>query len=624
MTVALVAGASIQALARFAHIPSIVVLLVAGAMLGPAGMGWVQPSTLGEGLFLLVDFAVAVILFEGALNLDLDRIRREELVIRRLVSVGALITLVGAALAARFWLSWSWPVAALFGSLIVVTGPTVVGPLVRSLRLRPRLQTVLEAEGVFIDPIGAVLAVLVLEAILATDRMQATAGMLDFTIRVVLGLATGIAGGFALTLLLRLTKLVRGLENILALAVVTLLFHLGEQIVGQSGLVAVTAAGVVVGNFENPALDDLREFKDQLTLLLIGTIFVLLAADVTLGDVRALGWNGIAVVLTLMFVVRPVTVWLATRGADLTTRERAFIAALAPRGIVAAAMASLVATTLDAQGIDGGAGLRALVFLVIAGTVVAAGAVAWPMSVALGVRLPARDRIAILGAKGLGLALGTVLRDHGAHVVFIDIDPQRCREAERLGFSVVYGDGLQERTLRRARMELVGTAIGATFDEHLNSQFAGYAKDAFDVPKGLVLVKGSADGGPEHVRRHGADVLFDSAHDPERWDVRWRQHEVSLEPFTFVGSPDDAAAEGIVRSDPEERIGRSDAFVILAIERNRSMLPMGRPIKLRVGDRAVMAIYSRARGEATGELASLGWQPLPGTATDTAFLKVPA
>ena len=360
VAVALAAGVSVQCVARLVRTPAIVLLLAAGAALGPAGLGWVQPAALGDGLFVLVDFAVAVILFEGALNLDLKRLRREERVIRQLVTTGAVITLVGATVAARLWLLWPWALATLFGALVVVTGPTVVGPLVRNLRLRPRLQTVLEAEGVFIDPIGALLAVLVLQVTLATDASQAAAGMRDLAVRLVAGLAIGAAGGFTLTLLLRLSKLVRGLENILVLAFVTLVFHLGEHVLSQSGLIAVTAAAVIVGNFENPVIDDLREFKDQLTLLLIGAIFILLAADVGLEGVLALGWEGVAVVGTLILVVRPASVWFVTRGAELAARERIFLAALAPRGIVAAAVASLMASTLDISGITGGDDLRAL------------------------------------------------------------------------------------------------------------------------------------------------------------------------------------------------------------------------------------------------------------------------
>ena len=609
VALALVAGVSVQCVAKLVRVPAIVLLLAAGAALGPDGIGWVRPAALGDGLFVLVDFAVAIILFEGALNLDLKRLRREERVIRLLVTTGAVITFAGATLAARLWLAWPWALATLFGALVVVTGPTVVGPLVRNLRLRPRLQTVLEAEGVFIDPIGALLAVLVLQVTLATDASQAAAGMRDLAVRLVAGLAIGAAGGFILTLFLRFPKLVRGLENILVLAFVTLVFHLGEHVLSQSGLIAVTAAGVIVGNFENPVIDDLREFKDQLTLLLIGAIFILLAADVRMAEVRALGWQGLAVVGTLIVVVRPASVWFVTRGAELAARERMFIAALAPRGIVAAAVASLMATTLDDSGIAGGDDLRALVFLVISGTVGAAALFAWPLSAALGLRLPARDRIGVLGAQGLGLALATELRARGASVVLIDNDPQRCHAAERQGFAVVFGDGLQERTLRRARCELVGTVVGATFNENLNSQFVHYARHEFDVPTGLVSVS-TTDGGrdPEHVARHGADVLFDGPHDQERWDVRWRQGEAMTSPFEYDATKRAPEEPGDTPA-PGDR--RSDTYVILTIQKNHRVAPMARSITLRSGDRAAIALYSRATPQAIAELASLGWHPLP-------------
>ena len=626
VAVALAAGVSVQCVAKLARIPAIVLLLAAGAALGPEGLGWVRPEALGESLFVLVDFAVAIILFEGALNLDVARLRREERVIRLLVTTGALITLLGGTFAARLWLLWPWPLAILFGALVVVTGPTVVGPLVRNLRLRPRLQTVLEAEGVFIDPIGALLAVLVLQVTLATDPSQAAAGMRDLVVRLVAGLAIGAVGGVTLTLLLRFEKLVRGLENILVLAFVTLIFQLGEHALSQSGLIAVTVAGVIVGNHENPVIDDLREFKDQLTLLLIGAIFILLAADVGMAEVEALGWQGAAVVVTLIVVVRPVSVWFVTRGAELAAKERVFLAALAPRGIVAAAVASLMARTLDSSGIAGGDALRALVFLVISGTVVAAALVAWPLSAALGLRLAARDRIAVLGAQGLGLALATELRARGANVVLIDNDPQHCHAAERQRFAVVFGDGLQERTLRRARIELVGTVVGATFNENLNSQFVRFATHEFGVPTGLVSVSSAnGDRAPEHVARHRADVLFDGPHDQERWDVRWRQAEVTTGLFEFREAK--KFAEEL--SDAQAVVDRrSDIYVILTLQRHRHVAPMARSAGLRSGDRAGIALYARAKEQAIAELALQGWHPLPADAAsaesdNTAFVAPP-
>ena len=234
VALALASGVLIQCVARSVRVPAIILLLGAGVALGPAGLGVVRPRELGEGLFVIVDFAVAVILFEGALNLDLKRLRRAEPAIRQLVIVGALVTLFGGALAARLWLGWSWTLAVLFGSSVVVTGPTVVGSLIRDLRLRPRLHTILEAEGVLIDPIGALLAVLVLQVTLAADAFGVAAQARDLALRLVVGTTLGVAGGFVIAGLLRVPAFVHGLENILTLALVTVLFPREARIFARS------------------------------------------------------------------------------------------------------------------------------------------------------------------------------------------------------------------------------------------------------------------------------------------------------------------------------------------------------------------------------------------------------
>jgi hypothetical protein len=365
-------------------------------------------------------------------------------------------------------------------------------------------------------------------------------------------------------------------------------------------------AGLVVGNLRSPVDEGLREFKDQLTALMIGAVFVLLAADVGLGEVAGLGWAAAAVLAALVLVVRPLAVWLATRNAEMPLRERVFISAIAPRGIVAAAIASLTAGTLSARSIEGGTELRALVFLVIAGTVVWAGIVAWPLASLLGLRLPARDRIAILGAQGLGLALARELRAAGQTVVFIDSDAQRCRAAEEGGFSVVFGDGLRERTLLRIPIEVVGTAIGATFNENLNSQFVRLARDTFGVKRGLVSVD-SFDGErpPQHVVRQGADVLFDGPHDQELWDVRWRQGQVEILRAIKVDRSE--------RPSPRSTLTRAERelFVPLTFERKGRVAPMSLSASLRAQDAAAVAVHRSKRQEAIEALLSLGWEVAP-------------
>ncbi len=609
LVVALAVGILMQSAARHLRVPGIVLLLVAGAGLGPDGFGWINPRSLGDGLVAVVDLAVAVILFEGGLNLEISRLRREQTAIRRLVTWGAIITLVGAALLAHWVLGWEWMQSLLFGGLVVVTGPTVVGPLVRQLRLRPRLVTVLEAEGVLIDPIGAILAVLLLEIALQGPESISGAPML-----LVSGLGFGaVAGGIAglgLARILRVRGFVpEGLENVFTLAAVLLIFEGCDAIVHHSGILAVTIAGVVVGNLRTRVDRDLREFKDQLTVLLIGLLFVLLAADVRMDDVLKFGWRGIAVLAGLVLIVRPLNVFVSTLGSELSARERLFAAWVAPRGIVAAAVASLTATALEQQGVAGGVELRAMVFLCIAGTVVLAGLTASPMATLLRVRLPGRDTVAILGAHGLGLELGIQLRGGGIPVVFVDANPDHCRLAEEAGFQVIFGDALSERTLQRGRFDLVDSAIGLTSNQMLNNLFATRARQHFGVPRGYVAVsKPEAGLTPELVEREEVAVLFDGPHDIERWEVRARHQELEVGYWVY-GKPE-RSPDGEVAELPAVK----ERLVILTIRRGERVMPMHSKMKLEAGDIAAVAIHVDEREVARGVLEARGWTEQVGSA----------
>ena len=607
LAIALAAGVLAQSVSRQVHLPGIVLLLVTGALLGPEFASWIEPSALGDGLFAIVDFGVAIILFEGGLNLEWSRLKRQESAIRGLITVGAAVTLIGATLLAGVVLSWRWDLALLFGSLVVVTGPTVVAPLLRDMRLQPRLRTVLEAEGVFIDPVGALLAAALLQVVLAPApetlavEAQRVASSLGF------GLAVGVGAGFALVGALRYRLLVAGgYEHIFTLAAVVLLFETCGAVVPESGLMAVTVAGVVVGNFKTRVGEELREFKDRLTVMLVGLLFVLLAADVSIDDVRALGLPGLAVVAGLVLVVRPASVWIATMGLELSVRERTFIAAVAPRGIVAAAVASITAAHLESQGIDGGQSLKALVFLVIGVTVIVSGLTARPLASLLSVRLPRRDRVAILGARGLALPLAEQLRAADVPVVFLEYDPKRSRIVEEAGFPVVFGDPLEERTFLRARPELVDKAVGATSNEHFNSLFVRQALETFDVPGGLVAMESLfGEQSPSLLPAENAAVLFDGPHDHERWDVRWRHKQVIVETFDYAApgeesSEDAAAVSSAARS--------KELFAIVSVTRGRLVSPMQAAYRFRKGDAAAITIHAPDREEALAELQRLGWR----------------
>jgi NhaP-type Na+/H+ or K+/H+ antiporter len=610
LAIALAAGVLAQSVSRQIKLPGIVLLLLTGALLGPEVASWLDPNALGVGLFAIVDFGIAIILFEGGLNLQWSRLKRQEAAIRRLITSGALITIFGATVLARFVLGWSWEIALLFGSLVVVTGPTVVGPLLRDMRLHPRLRTILEAEGVLIDPIGALLAASVLQVITApaVETITTETGLVALSLG--FGLMAGIGAGLLLVVALRYRVfVVAGHEHIFTLATVILVFESCDHVVAQSGLMAVTVAGIVVGNFKTGFEDELREFKDRLTILLVGLLFILLTADVSLDDVRALGWPGLFVVAGLIFIVRPISVWLATRDLSLSGRERFFIGAIAPRGIVAAAVASITAMTMENQEIPGGEELKALVFLVIAATVIISGITARPLAGILSVRLPRRDQVAILGVRGLALALANQLKIAGIQIIFLESDPKRSRVGEEAGYQVIFGDPLDERTMLRARPELVGQVIALTFNEHFNSVFVRNALDSFGVPHGLVAMESLfGEEAPGLLPEAHADVLFDGPHDHERWDVRWRHDQVSVENFTYCPSKQKAFVAPAPMKSTDTHV--SELYVIVSIRQGKSVLPMRMHYEFQKGDIAAIAIYTEARQEAISLLVTLGWKPI--------------
>jgi NhaP-type Na+/H+ or K+/H+ antiporter len=614
LVLALAVGIVMQSLARHLRVPSIVLLLFAGACLGPDGLGWIVPRSLGEGLLVIVNLAVAVILFEGGLNLEISRLRRAQAPIQRLVTLGAAITMIGGALAVHAFYDVSFVKALLFGSLVVVTGPTVIGPLTQELRLRPRVATVLEAEGVLIDPVGAIVAVLMLELALAPGTASLSSEAQEFLLRIGFGAGAGVVAGFAMAHLLRLRRAVpEGYENIFVLGMVLLLFQGCHEVVSESGMLAVVVAGVVVGNLRSHVDRDLREFKDQLTVLMIGLLFVLLAADVRVEEIRSLGWRGAGVLAVLVLAVRPLGVWICTAGSDLSRKERWFVAAVAPRGIVAAAVASVAASVLESAGIPGGPELRALVFLTITGTVVLA-VTAGPIARFLDVRLPGRDRVAILGAQGLGLALASVLRDAGRGVVFFDSNPQNCRKAEESGYAVVFGDALQERTQQRARFESVGAVVGLTPNQMLNSIFVSRTRGRFRVPEGYVAVTKVEPGlTSDLVRGDQTRLLFEGPNDLERWDVRARHGALEVERWALESGGDEKTGDGAEKSS-----SGAEQYVVLSVQRGGRILPMHAGLTLEPGDVAAVAIHSLDRAAAHELLRARGFAPAPPEATSDA------
>jgi NhaP-type Na+/H+ or K+/H+ antiporter len=609
LALALAAGVVAQAVARHLRIPGIVLLLGAGVLLGPDGLNFVRPSDLGVALQILVEYGVAVILFEGGLSLDWRRLRREVRTIRLLVSMGAVVTGAGGAVSAHLILGWTWTLSILFGSLVIVTGPTVITPLLRRIKIKRNLETVLEAEGVFIDAVGAIIAVIVLELVLRPTGSSLVLGVASVPGRLLFGVLLGAAGGICMALVLRVRGLVpAGLENVLTLVLALALFQTSNALVGETGIVAVVAAGLVVGNIRTPALGDLREFKEQLTVLFIGMLFVLLAADVRIADVTVLSVRGLLVVAALMFVVRPLNVAVCSVQAGMTWREKAFLSWLAPRGIVAAAVASLFYEKLSAEGIAGGAEVRALVFLVIAVTVLFQGLTGAWVARMLGVRRPSGQGYAMLGAQPIGRLVGKLLRKSGEEVVLIDASAETCGEAEGEELRVICGNAMDERVLLSAEVGSRKAVVGLLPNDAVNLMFARKATGEYKVPRAYVAIqKGHAAVDAEMVAAAGGTVLFGERADIELWSVRLRRGIALIEEWTAGQASADAAPK--VGELPKEL---QNVLLPVTLRRGDSVELIDDRSKLREGDAVSWLVVEDRLDEAHAWLASQGWRRASG------------
>ena len=377
-------GAAARFLAAKSEFPGVVLLLLSGLLIGRSGLGWVEPLDLGSGLGTVVGLLVSLVLFDGGLNLRLpgDTIKAT---VQRIAALRLLISLGGGLLAAHWLAGLSWSLAAVFSAIVLATGPTVVTPLVRQIRLAPPLGEVLEAEGLVLEPIGAVLALLLLELALGNLHGWREV-MLGLLYRLGGGVLIGASVGWLLSELLRRLNpdQLKGLPLQLSLGLLFLMYGVSEWLLPESALPASVAAGIVVGRRPGPHTAELDGLIQELAQLAITMLFPLLAADVSWAELSPLGWGGILCVLSLMLVVRPIGVGLATIGLPYKLEQRLFLGWLAPRGIVTAAVASLFAIRLEQAGILGAGRLQGLVFLTILMTVGLQGLTAQPLAQALG------------------------------------------------------------------------------------------------------------------------------------------------------------------------------------------------------------------------------------------------
>jgi len=374
------AGAFARLFSSFTGFPSVVILLLSGLFIGRSGLGLVEPLDLGQGLETIVGLLVCLVLFEGGLNLKLPEGNIRNTVLK--ISLVRLFISLSAGIFIAHWLAGlSWQVAGIYSAIVLATGPTVVSPLVEQIKLASPLSEVLKAEGLLLEPIGAVLALLLLELTLGDLR-----GINDVFIALMQrlggGVLIGLSAGWLLSEILKKIKNEAsfGIELQVTLGFIFLVYGICEYFLPESGLPASVAAGFIVGKREVIDKERLDNLIGELAQLAITVLFPLLAADVSWGELSPLGWGGVVCVFMLMVIVRPISIWIATMGRDLNLKEKVFLAWLAPRGIVTAAVASLFSIRLEQAGILGAGRLQGLVFLTILMTVGIQGLSAKPLA----------------------------------------------------------------------------------------------------------------------------------------------------------------------------------------------------------------------------------------------------
>ncbi len=391
------------------------------------------------------------------------------------------------------------------------------------------------------------------------------------------------------------------MENILALAAAVAVYQLSQAIVPESGISASIAAGLVVGNLGVRRMTELAEFKEQLTTLLIGILFVVLAADVRMADVMAIGPRALLVVAVLMLVVRPLIVWLSAIGAGLGWRDKLFVAWIGPRGIVAAAVATVFASALERGGVPGGTELRALVFVVIATTVTLQGLSAGPLASLLHLRRASNTGYLFLGANALAIHLAKRFMAAGLPVELVDTSDENATAAQAAGLKVIYGNGLDPRTLAKARIDTRSHVIAMTTSESVNMLFARkIADEVTDVPQLCVAIDPSTTGVvPDMVHGAGGSVLFGRGVELAPWLVRWRHHNLALVRRMYVG----AELETWVRELPE---------TVLPLFRVRVGVPqlVDERTGLRDGDIVELAVATEASAAVDAWFGERPWQEL--------------
>ncbi len=550
---AVVLGMVAQVLAHRFKLPAILPLLLLGMLGGPFGLGLFDPSSLGHGLEVVLHLGVAVILFEGGLLLDLHQLRQVSGPLRNLLTVGTAVTGVGSAALAHYCIGVSWPTASLFGAIVTVTGPTVIAPLLRHMVAPKKVRTILLSEGLMIDPIGAVLAYLVLQWI-----ERANMGWRPMAVELlelcVTGSILGLVAGFLAMEAIRRRALGEELRNLVILALLFGAFFWAEEQAPTSGILAAVVMGLVVSFAQLPDLSPLKAFKGQLTVLFISVLFILLSGKLDLEAVGNLGGPGVLVVAGMILLVRPLSVFLSVPGRQLDLKEKTILALTAPRGIVAAAVASLSAISLSQHGrADDAIALEGLVYLVILVTCAWATLMAKILPGQLGyLDDPSRRKVVLVGMNELTFGLGKLFRNKNWTVTIIDGVRDKLKPLREHGIVGVADDARDAVSYDKAGVERDTIVVAVTTNDELNLLTAELLRNEFGIEHPVVsLQRPSSELG--QLRHAWVDVLGSREIDLPRWIGALRKEEAELRTVTMPKLPAERQAlQGLIADHPRK------------------------------------------------------------------------
>ena len=599
ISVIIALGAISKLIAAQYRVPNVVFLLAFGVLIGPEGVGILSTLISSSQLSLIVGFAVAIIVFEGAFSLTLTQIRATSRPTFYLVTIGSAITFVVLGLIIRLLLGLQWSLSFLISALLIATGPTVITPILEHIRVSERVSSILETEGIINDPVASVLGAVIFSAILSLRRTGGSQNfVVDFVVRISVGTLIGIVTALVLAYVLRRFSRSPEDSHIVVLATAVLSYAIATQFADEAGVVAVAVAGLAMGNSDIPFQEEIAGFSSVVSSIVLSAVYIVLAALIQFDEILSLGFGGLVIVLLAMFAVRPLSVFISTYGSEFSRNERLFVSAVGPRGIIPAATATLFSLKLSTAGVANATSVVSLVFLVILVTIVTEAGGAPFIARALDIE---PMTTLIIGGSETGQLLADELESRGGNPVIVEQDTGTVRTLQAAAYSVVQGDGTNDDVLAKAGADNARMVVATTSDDAVNILACQTARTKFGIEKLVSLVN-------DPTKSEAFQDLGVSTITPTKATVSSIAELVTL-PSLFewresVSHTQNATQETVTSNDVDgKRIGDielPDQCLLVLLQRGTEYIVPTPDVVLEGGDQVVLLGQTDAVETATG------------------------